>query len=289
MTDDNDSADARDRADDLLGTAREIAGNNRRALYLLGAGLLVAWWAGWIPESPLPSWWPVALVVVAASVAAGKYAAERVLELFPEDQGTLILDFENEEVYEVSEDKFAQTRVDGSLYQWSETARPVYEAVEYSPEANWALGNWKESFSDTEVREKPTPAAVEKMLNAYRENFEPELYEARLLKRQIRSVVRRIERERADAQDEILDEDRAPTIGDAPTITEVLRDEIPEDLHPRTGLSKPDDDGDTETVSIEDLADEIEIDKNGNGEKPTVGNSEAWDAIEDLDIERVSP
>ena len=285
---DDDSPGARDRADDALGTAREIAGNNRRALYLLGAGLLVAWWAGWIPESPLPSWWPVALVAVGAAAGAGYFAAQKVLDLLPEEPGVIILNFKGQKIHRISKDKFGRMRVKGTLNQWPETIVPVYGAVRYDEEANWAVGNWKESFSEREVRAKRKPADVERMIEDYRTEFEPELAEARQLRRSFRSIVRRLSKQHMQAQAEVLDETTAPSIGDAPSITEIMREEIPDDLHPRTGLSKPeDDDGDTETVDIEGLADEIEIDKSDNGERPAVGNSEAWDAIEDLDIERV--
>jgi len=270
MSDDGDSdgdSAVRERASGGVSTVRTWLDNNRRATYLAGLVLLVLWWTGRLPS--LPAWWPIVTVAAAGAGAAGYVAAGHIEDLFPEDSGYLLIAYQDEEVHRLSPDTFGNMSVKGTLYQWGQTRIPVYEAVTYRPEQNHALANWKESFPDSEVASETTPQDAIAHVENYREEFEPELAEARHLKRAIRSLVRKLDKERAEAQAEIVDESVAPPMDEDRSVTQLLREEIPDDMHPRAGLNVSDPEG--AATSAADDQDEPE--------RPAVGDAEMWDVL----------
>jgi hypothetical protein len=267
MTDDPDDGDDATRG--RVNGVREWLDNNRRPVYLTALALLVLWWTGNLPD--LPAWWPIVLLAVVAAAGAGYVAAQRILDLLPEKNGYLLIAYEDEQVHRLSPDTYANMTVNGTLYQWSETKVPVYEAVTYRPEQNHALANWKESFPDSEVASEATPSDAIAHVEEYREQFEPELAEARHLKRSVRSLVRKLDKERAESQAAIVDESIAPAMDSDTPVTEMLREELPDDLHPRSGLHNASNEPDADTDTDADVEDEPE--------RPAVGDADAWDAI----------
>lgn len=240
-------------AADVLGTARELAGNNKKTIWLGIGGLAAASWLGWI-DLGLPGWWPIAAGALVAAYVFGREAAGRIDELLPDEDGILMVSYETERIDELSEDQFEAMTVAGSLYQWEESPRRTYECVHYDPEANHAVSNWKESFPGSEIGSEPTPADAIAVVEDFRESFEPELAKARDLKRRIRGIVRELEKERAEAQDSVLDEHVTPEVGGGRSVSRLLKEELPDDLHPFANRSEESPAADAE-VDLDDSED----------------------------------
>ena len=204
--------------------------------------LLIGWSTGVIdPEAfDVPIYWrlfatAVFLVAVAAWIGTGKVEDE-----LPEDHGVFLIVQDDTrlgggKIWELTEDDFENLTVSGgSLYQWDTEKKRIYECRSYDDELNIAEANWKES--------KPASAlnaerSVEDVLAAIRElrlQIEPEAAEAKALKRQMRGIIRRLDTQRAKQQQEIIDDYATPDLGDE-TLTDIIEDELPEDLHPHSG------------------------------------------------------
>jgi len=245
-------------------TVREVAGNNRLvsyALALVAVGLVLT---GRAPS--LPGWWPIVAIAAGGIAVAGWYWSDRILSLLPDESGYTLIAWGDHEIHEVSPERFGDMTVYGTLNQWPETRKPVYDCRTYDPEENRAEATWRESVTEPELRDEPSPADAIGVIEDYRKRFEPELAEARALKRSVRSILRKLDRERAEAQAEILDETVAPAMGDDMTVSEVIRDELPDDLHPRgTDDNQTEMNGheDPSTDEDDDESDEMEPDQPG--------------------------
>jgi len=220
-----------------VGTAREIAGNNRRAAYLGITILTILYLTGNLPETGLPSWWPVVVVAIAGAAAAGRAAARRITDLIPDPEGILLVEFKAHEdgggaIYELSEEAFGQMRVIGSLYQWDRSPRRVYEVREYDRDHNVAVGTWRETVPASELAEPPTVEDALAAIRELREDLEPDVAKARETRRRIRGIVRQLDKDRAEAQQALLDDHIAPDLGDSRPISEVIDEAIPDELHP---------------------------------------------------------
>jgi len=246
-------------------TVREILGNNRRAVYvglLVLAGLAVT---GNLPETGLPSWWPVVGVAAIAAGLAGRYAARRILDLIPDPEGILLVEFKAHDagggaIYELSEEAFADMRVIGSLYQWDRSPRRVYEVREYDQRHNVAVGNWRETVPASELAEPPSVEDAMAAIRELREDLEPDVAKARETRRRLRGIVRQLDKDRLDAQEQLLDDTVAPDLGDSRPISEVVDEAIPDELHP-------------DQVSVEDAIEDVEPvadddQRHDNGDSP---------------------
>lgn len=221
-----------------VGTAREILGNNRRAAYLGLVILAVLHMTGNLPSFGLPSWWPVVAIAGVAMYVGGRWAAKRVLDLVPEPEGILLVEFDDRElgggsIYELSSEAFANIRVvSGDLHQWDRSPRRVYEVVDYNREYNVAVANWRESKPGSAIAAERTVDDALASVRELREDFETDAAKARETLRRVRGIVRQLDKDRAEAQEEILDEHVAPDLGSSRTVSEVIEEQLPEDLHP---------------------------------------------------------
>jgi len=220
-----------------IGTVREILGNNRRASYLGLVVLGILYYTGNLPSAGLPSWWPAVAIAGVAMYAGGRWAARRVLELVPEPEGILLVEFDASEpgggaIYELSEEAFEDMWVWGSLFQWDESPRRVYEVRTYDDEQNIAIGNWRESKPGSALASEATVDDALAAIRELREDFEPDVAQARELRRRIRGIVRQLDKDRAESQQEILDEHVAPDIGGSRSIDEVVEEHLPDVTHP---------------------------------------------------------
>lgn len=252
-----------------IATAREVVGNNRRASYLAVAILAGLYATGNLPSVGVPSWWPAAAVAAAAAYFGGRAAARRILDLVPEPDGILLVEFRADEpgggaIYELSEEAFEDMWVfGGSLYQWDESPRRVYEVREYDPEKNLAVGNWRESAPGSALASEATVDDALAAIRELRTDLEPDVAEARELRRRIRGIVRQLDKERAEAQQAILDDHVAPDLGGSRSIDEIIEEQMPDAVHPEQatdGEVAPDDlleDGDDEDAP-DDAEDRLE-------------------------------
>lgn len=218
----------------LIESARE----NRRLLF---AGAC-AWIAGAEYEI-VPYPWAIegSGVVATAAVAAlvaGFFAAGRLDDLLPEEDGIYIVAFESSDdtggaIYELSEDQFAAMEVHaGTLFEWP-VAKRVYEVKEYRPEENVAVANWRESIAGSQLAGDALVADAMDQIAEIREEFEPQARKSRRLQRRIRSIVRKLDRRRLLDQQEIIDPTTTPAFDrDDATVSAVVREEIPDELLP---------------------------------------------------------
>lgn len=269
MTDDDTTPDrTRDWLLEPIGTVREILGNNRKAVYLLIIIIPILHVTGNLPNWQVPTWWPVAVVTIAAAGVAGYWAAKKILALLPDETGIYIVEFDAAEtgggaIYELSEEAFEDMRVlGGDLYQWNRSPKRVYEVRHYDRDHNVALANWRETKPASALAAPPTVEDALAAVRELRENLEPDVAEAREVKRRIRGIVRELDHDRAEAQQAILDDHVAPDLGESRVISEIVDDEIPDELHPNMvnvddAINGGDGEGDTEAED-EDDEDDLE-------------------------------
>lgn len=213
-------------------------------LLILAAGLGIAGWmqttgANPIPQVELPITGELLMTLALVVAVAGYWAGDKIDALLPDERGVILIAFQADEeagqIWELTEDQFADMEIHGgSLHPWNEANGEVYEVRRYDPSRNVAVGNWRESVPGSELAAEAT---VEDVLAAVRElryDLEPDAAEARELKRRIRGIIRTLDKERGEAQQAALDKHIAPAIGDSRSISEVLEDSLPDDLHPES-------------------------------------------------------
>lgn len=245
-------------------TTREILGNNRRAAY---AGLAIAtllYVTGNFPNVAIPSWWPVVPIAVGVAYFAARWAAGKILDLIPDPEGILLIEFDDRElgggkIWELSEDDWENLRVIGDLHQWDRSPRRVYEVVDYNREYNVAVGNWRESKPGSAIAAERTVDDALAAVCELREDLEPDVAKARETRRRVRGIVRALDKERAEAQQQILDDHLAPDLGSSRTVSDVIDDELPDELHPDLQAvdldDGPSENGDTPDEDSEEVRD----------------------------------
>jgi len=232
---------------DRLAGLRAFADENSRILIIgaLVVGLLQ--WAG-IINLVIPSWWPFAAGIILAAAAAAYVGADKVADLIPGEDGILLvaLDEQHEHgrgIYELSEDDWAELSVEGTLEPWEESNRRVYECVHYDRGENHAVANWRESAPSSEVLSEATAEDALAELKELRETLEPLAADGKDLKRRLRAVAMRMDREREKASLQMMDKHEIDSEADMPTVGDILDDEVPENLHPHAGGGEDDHSG----------------------------------------------
>ncbi|WP_436934991.1 hypothetical protein [Halovenus marina] len=236
--------------------------------------LLALQWGGVI-DIGLPDWWPLAAAVVIAAGIAAYFGADKVAELIPEEDGILLVAFRADddgggEIWELQDDTFADMETDGTLFEWTESSRRVYEVRNYDPEENTAIANWRETAPGSTLAQERTVEDVFTAIRELREDLEPSAAEARELRRRIRGIVRRLDEERTKARARQLDEQTLDKGLDATTISEVIDEQIPDDLHPDAGRGS-DDEPKADAPRENGHADDHEIDIEVNDDMPLQG------------------
>jgi len=210
--------------------------NNKRTV----AGVsLIYIAAAYYTGLPIPWEIPGAGIVLTGGVVAGLvgyFAADKIEALLPDPEGIYLVCFESSketggEIWELTEDQFDAMEIHGSLFEWP-TGKRVYECKEYRPTDNVAVGNWRESAADSQLAGHCLVEDAMAEIAEIRNNLEPEVREKRHLQRQIRSVIRELERDRLEAQQEILDASTNPQFGDEKTVSQVIQDHMPDRLLP---------------------------------------------------------
>ena len=239
------------------------AKENSRLVIFGALGYLAAAEYGYL--TPVWEWNGAGVVATAAVLAAGAgfMSAGKIESLLPEPEGIYIVAFRASddtggEVWEISDDQFEDMEVHGSLFEWP-TSRDIYEVLEYRPESNVAVGNWRESVAGSSIANHYSVADAMEQVEELRAEFEPEAQKSRRLQRRIRSIVRKLDRRRLKDQQEIIDPTTNPEFSDSKaTVSEVVEEEVPDDLRPDK-LDEPEtangDGGDEEMVGFELLDD----------------------------------
>jgi hypothetical protein len=218
---------------------REKADEHSRLLIIIGAiGLLLSMLG--IINPSLPDWWLLVPIMVVAAGIAGYFGAAKVYELIPDREGILLISFTTTdgsggEIWEIYEDDWEEMDVEGSLYQWDESPRRVYECRSYNPDENWAIGNWRESKPASVLAEERTVEDAYGAIRELRQDLEPAVAEARELRRRYRGILRKLDQERIKARARQLDEATLDKGLDTTTITDAVDEHLPEELHPDAG------------------------------------------------------
>lgn len=188
----------------------------------------------------VPSGSETAVLAAVCVAIAGYVAAGKIADLLPEDEGIYLVAFKASdetggEVWELTEDQFADMEVKGgTLFQWP-TAKRVYECREYRPEENIAVANWRESVAGSELAGDTLVTDAMEAIAEIRQEYEPAERQLRLIKRRLRGIARKQDRRRARDQNAQLDPHTNPTFGDdSASISEILQEELPEELRPES-------------------------------------------------------
>jgi PHD/YefM family antitoxin component YafN of YafNO toxin-antitoxin module len=208
--------------------------------YVLGAIVLAVFgiWSG-VLDPDWPAWWPIIPIMGITALIVGYLASDKIYALIPNKQGILLIalraDKDGGAVYEIYEDDWEDMTVSGTLYEWAESPRRVYECREYIPEDNHAIANWREAEPASAILDKRTPEDALEAVSELREVYEPEAARARRLQRRLRGIVRKLDQERTKARARQLDQETGLESIDSKTIAEILEEEVPEDIHPHAG------------------------------------------------------
>lgn len=242
--------------------AQSIAGirqwldSHSRLVILGSSGILGLQFLGVI-DIGLPEWWPILGAVIVAAGVAGYFGGEKVAELIPSKDGIILVSLRADEpggeIWELSEDEFAELFTWGTLHQWDNSARRVYEVRSYDPKSNAAVGNWRESEPASVFASEKTVEDAFAAIRELRQDLEPEAAKSRELRRRIRGIIRQLDKQRAQAFAAQLDEETIDHGIDADTVSEIIDDELPDDLHPDAGRGV-----------VEDSPPEIETETNGS-------------------------
>lgn len=222
--------------DGLLGIVRE----NFLLVASLAAGSYYAIQVGYIdaPTVELPDGSMVVATGIVAAAIGGHIAAGKIYDLLPEEEGIYLIAFKSSdeaggEVWELSEDQFADMDVvNGTLFQWPVSKR-VYECREYDRGRNVAVGNWRESVAGSQLAGDSKVVDAFAAIEELRSEFEPAAQRARFLQRRLRGIARKADERRLEDQQALLDETLTPAFeDDGATISSILREELPDELLP---------------------------------------------------------
>lgn len=213
--------------------------NNSRIVIFGAIGLGIAQWAGWI-NLGLPNWWPLGAGIIISAAAAAYVGADKVAELIPKQNGIWLISFTTTDgkggaIWEIHEDDWEDMTVDGSLYEWSESPRRMYECRSYDADANHAVANWRETKAASELAAEQTVDDALAAIRDLRQTLEPEAAKAREMRRRIRGITRQLDRQRAEELDRAIDEATIDKDMDEATISNILDESLPDDLHPHAG------------------------------------------------------
>jgi hypothetical protein len=221
--------------------SRIVVGTLAIAFLLTFAGII---------NPSIPAWWPLIPWMFAAAGATAFIVSGAIYALIPEKDGILLVSLRGDEpggeIWEIYEDTHEDMTVDGTLYSWDESPRRVYELRDYDPEENHAIANWREAEPASAILEERTPEDAVEQVAELRQVYEPEAARARRLLRRIRGIIRRLDKERTEARAEQLDKATGLEGIDSKPISEILDEELPDDLHPEAGR------GDMETNETTD-------------------------------------
>lgn len=201
--------------------------------------IMIAWSMGWVdPIESVPQWWRLVATAFILAVGAAWIAAGKIDSLLPDENGIFLIVFDDcerggGEIHELNEDQWSNLRVvGGELHPWTNSPERAYECIDYNESRNVAVAGWPETKPASATRAEATVDDVMEWIREVRNDLEPAAAEARFLKRRMRGIIRRLDSEREDAQQKMIDDTMVPSVGDSATISEVIEDEIPDELHP---------------------------------------------------------
>ncbi|WP_138006536.1 hypothetical protein [Halalkalirubrum salinum] len=235
---------------------REFWDENQKLLILIGSVGFFAYSGGYIQYDP-PGYWPIFLAIGAAAFGVGIVAARAVMAMFPDEFPIWVVAFDGAQtggtVYELTEDQFeamSTEPADGVLMQW-DSAKPTYEVRSYDPNSNHAVLNWR--VPGSKLAQHATVDEALEQIDDLQGSYERDARRGRWIQRRLPSIVRRLDRQRARDQMEVLEGHVSPSLDGSTTISDVIREVLPEELIPESKRTDKDamtnGDGDDEIIS----------------------------------------
>jgi len=224
----------------MIGKIIDAISDNLKFLTLTGlaAFLWIDQGGGEIPAIPdLPEWSNLVVIGLLLIGLAGYIVGGKIDDLLPEERGVFLICMESDddsggEVWELSEDQFAEMNVvEGTLMPWASSAQEVYEVRRYNKPNNTAVANWRESVAGSELARQSDVSDAMDAIAELRSTFEKEAQRGKFIRRRLGSILRVLDRRRAEDQAAALEGHIAPSIGDE-TIGDVIEDQLPEELQP---------------------------------------------------------
>jgi hypothetical protein len=203
----------------------------------------------------LPSWWPIAAVIVLAGGIAGWMASDRLYSLIPEDSKIVLVAFATGDgtggnIWKLHPDEFEDMEVDGDLYEWSESATRCYEVRDYDPDRNHATGNWRETPPASDFARQEDIESIRADIRSFREQLEPEVRKSKRLRRQIGGIIRSLDAQRDREMNRSIEKATVDSSIDRATISETLESALDDDLRNPPDAGGGDDEPDTMTGQI---------------------------------------
>jgi len=265
-----------------VGKLIDAASDNLRTLLLVCGGYVALVQMGYAnyPDLPaLPSWASLAGMGIVGALAAGYFAGGKIWALLPDPPRVYLLavraeDPERVEVWQLTPDQFEAMEVrDGTLNHLSEAKHPAYECLSYDPEENVATATWRETVASSELMGHSEVTDALDQIAELRETFEKEARIGMMIRRRIGSIVRVLDRRRAEDQARALEGHTAPSL-DGESVDDVLQ-EVLGDLRPehmaaeeQADADGTDGDGATDQDGPPDVEQLAEVVSNGHGGGP---------------------
>lgn len=211
-----------------------VSENKREIIGIVAIGYFL-YAAGYIDP---PGYWPIVLAIGTGAFLFGIYAARIVLDLFPDDYPIWMISFDGSgvggKVHELTEDQFESMTsepADGVLMQW-DTPKPTFEVKSYDESKNHAVLNWRVPGSSLAQHETVDEALEQ--IDELQTSYERDARRGRWIQRRLPSIVRRLDRDRAEDQMAVLENHIAPSVDDSASITDIILDELPDELVPKS-------------------------------------------------------
>jgi hypothetical protein len=224
----------------MIGRIIDAISDNLKFLTLTGvaAFLWIDQGSGELPGVPeLPEWSNLVVIALLLVGLAGYIVGGKIDDLLPEERGVFLVcmeafDDSGGEVWELTEDQFADMNVvEGSLMPWPASPWEVYEVRRYNAETNTAVANWRESVAGSELARESDVSDTMDAIEELRTTFEKEAQRGKFIRRRLGSILRVLDRRRAEDQAAALEGHIAPSIGDE-TIGDVIEEQLPDELQP---------------------------------------------------------
>jgi hypothetical protein len=222
----------------------DVLENNFKTILVVVATGFVALQRGWI-EAPAgletsPQYVGLAAIAAGAVGVGGWIVGAKVDDLLPDPEGIFLVCLESNdetggEIWELTEDQFADMEVkEGTLFEWPVSSQ-VYECYHYNYETNTAVAGWRESPTGSQLAGGIEIEEAFAAIDEIRSEYEPAERKLKRIRRRLGAVARRMDRRRARDQNAILEPELTPEFGDSSaTITDIIEDEFPEHLQPES-------------------------------------------------------
>jgi hypothetical protein len=206
----------------------------RDLVVLLLAGLAYVEYAGvdLSGRLQLPAWVELAATALLLAILGGYFVAGRIDDLLPDPPRVWLVvqkgGREGGEIWKLTPDQFEAASVEGGpLMPWDDAAVRAYECTGYDADINTITANWREAPSASELLSHEDVSDAMDQMDEIQGEYERRARIGDAIRRRIGSIIRRLDRRRAEDQNRALQEHTAPSL-EGNSVDEVIRDELGE-------------------------------------------------------------